>query len=77
MQLGFARSVEPVIPQEVTITRVAITTEADAEKKGTEMGRKYILPYGFTAVRAIFPPIWPGKPPDSPRRTWNCCGRPS
>jgi CRISPR-associated protein Csd2 len=39
--------VEPVVPQEVTITRVAITTEADAEKKGTEMGRKYIVPYGL------------------------------
>jgi CRISPR-associated protein Cas7/Csd2, subtype I-C/DVULG len=47
VQLGFARSVEPVIPQEVTITRVAITTEADAEKKGTEMGRKYVVPYGL------------------------------
>ena len=35
------------MPQEVTITRVAITTEADAEKKGTEMGRKYIVPYGL------------------------------
>lgn len=47
VQLGFARSIEPVVPQEVTITRVAITTEADAEKKGTEMGRKYIIPYGL------------------------------
>lgn len=47
VQLGFARSIDPVIPQEVTITRVAITTEADAEKKGTEMGRKYIIPYGL------------------------------
>ena len=47
VQLGFSRSVEPVIPQEVTITRVAITTEADAEKKTTEMGRKYIVPYGL------------------------------
>ena len=47
VQLGFARSVEPIMPQEVTITRVAITTEADAEKKGTEMGRKYIVPYGL------------------------------
>jgi CRISPR-associated protein Csd2 len=45
--LGFARSVERIVPQEVTITRVAITTEADAEKKGTEMGRKYIVPYGL------------------------------
>jgi CRISPR-associated protein Csd2 len=47
VQLGFARSVEPVIPQEVTITRVAITTEEDALKKGTEMGNKYIIPYGL------------------------------
>ena len=44
VQLSFARSVDTIIPQEVTITRVAITTEADAEKKGTEMGRKYIVP---------------------------------
>jgi CRISPR-associated protein Csd2 len=47
VQLGFARSVDQVLPQEITITRVAITTEADAEKKGTEMGRKYIIPYGL------------------------------
>ncbi len=50
MQLGFARSVDPILPQEVTITRVAITTEADAENKGTEMGRKYIVPYGLYRV---------------------------
>ena len=47
VQLGFARSVDPILPQEVTITRIAITTEADAENKGTEMGRKYIVPYGL------------------------------
>ena len=47
VQLSFARSVDTIIPQEVTITRVAITTEADAEKKGTEIGRKYIVPYAL------------------------------
>ena len=47
VQLGFARSVDPIVPQEVTITRIAITTEADAEKKGTEMGRKFIVPYAL------------------------------
>ena len=47
VQLGFARSVDPIVPQEVTITRVAITTEADAEKKTTEMGRKYLVPYAL------------------------------
>ncbi|MBO4873121.1 MAG: type I-C CRISPR-associated protein Cas7/Csd2 [Lachnospiraceae bacterium] len=47
VQLGFSRSIDPVLPQEITITRIAITTEADADKKNTEMGRKYILPYGL------------------------------
>lgn len=47
VQLGFAKSIDPILPQEVTITRVAITTESDAEKKGTEMGRKYIVPYAL------------------------------
>ena len=47
VQLGFARSVDPIMPQEITITRVAITTEADADNKGTEMGRKYVVPYGL------------------------------
>lgn len=47
VQLGFSHSIDPVLPQEVTITRTAITTEADAEKKGTEMGRKYIVPYAL------------------------------
>lgn len=47
VQLSFARSVEIVVPQELTITRTAITTEADAENKKTEMGRKYIVPYGL------------------------------
>ncbi len=47
VQLGFARSIDPIIGQEVTITRVAITTEKDAENKNTEMGRKTIVPYGL------------------------------
>lgn len=47
VQLGFARSIDPIIPQEVTITRVAITTEEDAAKKSTEMGRKSIVPYAL------------------------------
>ena len=53
VQLGFARSIDPVLPQEVTITRVAITTEADAERKGTEMGRKYIVPYGLYRAEGL------------------------
>lgn len=47
VQITFSKSVDPIPQQEVTITRVAITTEDDAAKKGTEMGRKYIVPYAL------------------------------
>lgn len=50
VQLGFARSIDPIMSQEVTITRVAITTEKDAENKSTEMGRKNIVPYALYRV---------------------------
>lgn len=47
VQIGFARSIDPIVSQEVTITRVAITTEKDAGNKSTEMGRKNIVPYAL------------------------------
>lgn len=47
VQLGFARSVDPVLPQEITITRCAITTAADAEKNTNTMGNKFVVPYGL------------------------------
>ena len=50
VQLGFARSIDPIVQQEVTITRVAITTEEDAKNKETEMGRKHIIPYALYRV---------------------------
>lgn len=47
IQLNFARSVDPIFQQEITVTRLAITTEKDADVKSTEMGRKHIVPYGL------------------------------
>ena len=49
VQFTFARSIDPVLPLEVSITRMAATTEADAESKGDvrTMGRKHIVPYGL------------------------------
>ena len=47
VQIGFARSIDPIVSQELTITRVAITTEEDSLNKKTEMGRKNIVPYGL------------------------------
>lgn len=47
VQIGFARSVDPIVQQEITITRVAITTEEDFKNKDNEMGRKHIVPYAL------------------------------
>ena len=46
VQLAFASSIDPVVPMEIAITRVAVTNEKDLEKERT-MGRKHILPYGL------------------------------
>jgi CRISPR-associated protein Csd2 len=47
VQLNFSRSIDPVMQQEITITRVAVTSEKDAANKEHEMGRKQIIPYGL------------------------------
>jgi CRISPR-associated protein Csd2 len=52
VQMGFAQSVDPVYPQELTITRQAITKASDVADKGktTEMGKKAFVPYGLYRV---------------------------
>ena len=50
VQLTFARSVDPVVTLEHSITRMAVATEAEAEKQSGDnrtMGRKNIIPYGL------------------------------
>ena len=50
VQLTFARSIEPVISSEHTITRMAVATEAESEKQDGDnrtMGRKHTVPYGL------------------------------
>ncbi len=50
VQFTFARSIDPVVSLEHSITRVAVTTEEDSEKqKGDNrtMGRKFTIPYGL------------------------------
>jgi CRISPR-associated protein Cas7/Csd2, subtype I-C/DVULG len=46
VQMAFASSVNPVVPLEISITRMAVTNERDLEKERT-MGRKHIIPYGL------------------------------
>lgn len=46
VQFTFARSEEPVVPAEISITRMAVTNARDLDKERT-MGRKFIVPYGL------------------------------
>ena len=50
VQLTFARSVDPIVAQEHSITRMAVATEAESEKQSganRTMGRKHTVPYGL------------------------------
>lgn len=50
VQMTFARSIDPIVAVEHTITRMAVTTRAEAEKQNNDnrtMGRKHTVPYGL------------------------------
>jgi len=50
IQFTFGRSIDPVVALEHSITRMAVATEAEAEKQGGDnrtMGRKFTVPYGL------------------------------
>lgn len=64
VQLTFARSIDQIVPMDVSITRVAITKPEDAgtvegegdsgKMKQTEMGRKAVVPYGLYLAHGFF-----------------------
>lgn len=56
VQITFAQSVDPIVIQEHTVTRVAITKSDDAAKKDTEMGRKFTVPYGLYVAYGFVSP---------------------
>jgi CRISPR-associated protein Csd2 len=55
VQLTFARSISPVLPQDFAITRVAVTDEKDQEKLQT-IGRKTFIPYGLYVAHGFYSP---------------------
>jgi CRISPR-associated protein Csd2 len=62
-QLTFARSIDPIVPLDVSITRVAVTRAEDAYAgeegeagKVTEMGRKPLVPYGLYRAHGFWVP---------------------
>jgi len=67
VQITFARSIDPIVPLDLSITRVAVTRKEDARVvvaeegagvsgKQTEMGRKALVPYGLYRAHGFFNP---------------------
>lgn len=65
MQLTFARSIDPITPLDITITRVALTNPSDADKnvpddeteaRYGQMGRKAYIPYGMYIAHGFYSP---------------------
>lgn len=64
VQLTFSRSVQPIVALEHSITRMAVATEAEAEKQGGEnrtMGRKATVPYGLYRAHGFISPALAGR----------------
>ena len=60
VQLTFSRSIEPIVAQEHSITRVAVATQAEADKQGGDnrtMGRKNTVPYGLYCGYGFVSPL--------------------
>ena len=76
IQMAFATSIDPVVPLEISITRMAVTTEKEAEAQSGDnrtMGRKHIIPYGLYRAHGFISASWQSEP-DSRTRTWICSG---
>lgn len=57
VQMTFARSIDPIFPWDVPITRQARTTEERMESGSTEMGRKPLVPYGLYRSFGFYSPF--------------------
>jgi CRISPR-associated protein Csd2 len=60
LQLTFARSIDPIVPLDLSITRVAVTREEDASKE-RGMGRKALVPYALYRGHGFFNPFFARK----------------
>jgi CRISPR-associated protein Csd2 len=47
VQLSFSRSIDPILPLDLSITRMAVTEAKEADAPNQTMGRKNLIPYGL------------------------------
>lgn len=60
IQIGFARSIDPIVISEHAITRMAVATEKESEAQQGDnrtMGRKFTVPYGLYRCHGFINPF--------------------
>lgn len=60
VQFSFSRSIDPVVTNEFSVTRCAVTTEKEAEKQSGDnrtMGRKFAVPYALYRTQGFINPF--------------------
>ncbi len=73
VQFNFAKSIESIVPLDITITRMAVETEAEREKERM-MGRKHIVPYALYRAEGYISAFFAQKT-GLRRMIWSCYGR--
>ncbi|MEA3493564.1 MAG: type I-C CRISPR-associated protein Cas7/Csd2 [Candidatus Margulisiibacteriota bacterium] len=59
VQFAFSKSIDPIVQQEVSITRIAVTDESDkAAATGHTMGKKFIVPYALYRMEGYISPYF-------------------
>lgn len=59
VQFAFSKSIDPIVQQEISITRIAVTDESDkAAETGHTMGKKFIVPYGLYRMEGFISPYF-------------------
>jgi len=62
VQFSFSKSIDPIVQQEVSITRIAVTDEGDkAAETGHTMGKKFIVPYALYRMEGYISPFFAQK----------------
>ena len=75
VQLGMARSLHPIVSQDLSVTRCAVTTQGEADRQeggNRTMGRKFAVPYALYRVHGYINPHLAGGNGSAPRGTGFC-----
>ena len=75
VQIGFARSVDPIVPRRSPLPGSPLPRKPTRRRKAPKWVGNILSLTACIEPKATFRQTWPGKPPASPRKIWSCSGR--